>query len=205
MFITEELRKLLEQQRERMAECVFRTMLEKGKLRFLIISDDLKWTFPPDIKIEPGSRRLAQKNNTPLKRSLFDQVPEDDFNETEKAVAWYLEGQEQLFFWFRNRARIDYAIQGWRQHRIFPDFIFTAATDDAADDYTWVYVVETKGMHLKDNERTQYTRRLFDICTEKAQSRKWNEFGHEMKDKVLRFEVLTEVEWKAKLNELLQS
>jgi len=43
----------------------------------------------------------------------------------------------------------------------------------------------------------------FDICTRQAKSRNWNELGLEMKDKVLRFEVLAEDEWEAKLNEVL--
>ena len=37
-----------------------------------------------------------------------------------------------------------------------------------------------------------------------AKSRNWNELGLEMKDKVLRFEVLAEDEWEAILNEVLR-
>lgn len=138
-----------------------------------------------------------------LEFSLYEAVPEDDFNETEKAVAWYLENQHRLFFWFRNRARHDYSIQGWREHRIYPDFIFTATDRTTHTDYERVYVVETKGLHLKDNAKTNYIRKVFDICTRQAKSRNWNELGLEMKDKVLRFEVLDEDEWEAKLNEVL--
>ena len=70
-------------------------------------------------------------------------------------------------------------------------------------DYERVYVVETKGLHLKDNAKTDYIRKVFNICTRQAKSRNWNELGLEMKDKVLRFEVLSEDEWEAKLNEML--
>lgn len=44
---------------------------------------------------------------------------------------------------------------------------------------------------------------MFDLCTRQAKSRNWTELGLEMKDKVLRFEVLAEDEWQAKLNEVL--
>jgi hypothetical protein len=70
-------------------------------------------------------------------------------------------------------------------------------------DYESVYVVETKGLHLKDNAKTDYIRRVFDICTQQAKSRSWSELGLEMKGKVLRFEVLAEDEWEAKLNKIL--
>jgi len=66
-----------------------------------------------------------------------------------------------------------------------------------------VYVVETKGLHLKDNTKTDYVRKVFDLCTSQAKSRNWTELGLEMQDKVLRFEVLAEDEWEAKLNEVL--
>jgi hypothetical protein len=33
-------------------------------------------------------------------------------NEPEKAVAWYLDNQKKLLFWYRNRARYDHALQG---------------------------------------------------------------------------------------------
>ena len=52
---------------------------------------------------------------------------------------------------------------------------------------------------------TDYTRKMFSLCTREAKSRSWTELGLEMKDKVLRFEVLAEDEWQAKLNEMLQA
>ena len=84
------------------------------------------------------------------------------------------------------------------------DFIFTATEKDTQTDYERVYVVETKGLHLKDNAKTNYVCKVFDICTRQAKSRNWTELGFEMKGKVLRFEVLAEDKWEAKLNEMLR-
>ena len=204
VFLIEELRKRLEQEKERLAEGVFCGMLEQDQLRFLIIADKLDWTFPQQLTVKPTAKTLTRKDGSQLQLSLLEFVPEDDFNETEKAVAWYLENQTRLFFWFRNRARHDYSIQGWRQHRIYPDFIFTARDKTSGRDYERVYVVETKGLHIKDNAKTDYIRKVFDICTKQAKSRDWGELGLQMKDKVIRFEVLAEDEWEAKLNEILQ-
>ena len=203
VFLIEELRKQLEAEKERLAERIFRSMLEKDELRFLIIGNNLDWSFPKSIAVKPTAKTLTRKDGRQLEMSLFEFAPEEDFNETEKAVAWYLENQHRLFFWYRNRTRHDYAIQGWRQHRIYPDFIFTATEKETETDYEHVYVVETKGLHLKDNAKTNYVRKVFDICTRQAKSRNWCELGLEMKDKVLRFEVLAEDEWEAKLNEVL--
>ncbi len=203
VFLIEELRKQLEAEKDRLAERVFCSMLEKDELRFLIIGNNLDWSLPKSIGVKPTAKTLTRRDGSQLELSLFEFVPEEDFNETEKAVAWYLENQHRLFFWFRNRARHDYSIQGWREHRIYPDFIFTATDRNTHTDYERVYVVETKGLHLKDNAKTNYIRKVFDICTRQAKSRNWNELGIEMKDQVLRFEVLAEDEWEAKLNEVL--
>ncbi len=203
VFIIEELRKQLEAEKDRLAEHVFRTFLEKDKLRFLIISKELNWKFPKSIAFNAEAKRLNKRTGEPLQLSLYDWVPEEDFNETEKAVAWYMETQHKLFFWFRNRSRHDYAIQGWRQHRIYPDFIFTTRNKETDLDYNRVFVVETKGIHLKANAKTDYVRRVFDICTRKAKERNWNELGLEMKDKVMGFEVLPEDEWQSRLNEIM--
>jgi len=203
VFLIEELRKQLEAEKDRLAEGVFRAMLDKDELRFLIIGNNFDWGFPKTVAVKPTAKTLTRKDGSQLELSLFEFVPEEDFNDTEKAVAWYLENQHRLFFWYRNRSRHDYSIQGWREHRIYPDFIFTATDKDASKDYERVYVVETKGLHLKDNAKTNYVRKVFDLCTRQAKSRNWSELGLEMKDKVLRFEVLAEDEWEAKLNEVM--
>jgi len=46
---------------------------------------------------------------------------------------------------------------------------------------------------------------MFSICTKEAKSRSWTELSLIMKEKVLRFEVLAEDEWQAKLNEMLKA
>jgi hypothetical protein len=65
--------------------------------------------------------------------------------------------------------------------------------------------VETKGLHLMGSPDTEYKRKMFSMCTREAKSRSWTELGLVMKDRVLRFEVLAEDEWQAKLNIMLQA
>jgi len=205
VFIIEELRKQLEREKDRLSENVFRQMLDSDQMRFLVIGKKFDFSFPKSIKVKPTSKMLNRKDGQQLQLSLFEFVPEDEFNETEKAVAWYLEGQKKLFFWYRNRSRRDYSIQGWQKYKIYPDFIFTATDSEKKDDYEQVYVVETKGLHLMGSSDTDYKQKMFSLCTREAKSRSRTELGLEIKDKVLRFEVLAEDEWQAKLNEMLQT
>ncbi|NCA82297.1 MAG: restriction endonuclease subunit R [Opitutae bacterium] len=203
IFLIQEMRKQLDAEKERLAERVFRSMMEKDELRFLIIGNDYDWSFPRKIEVNPTAKRLTKENGGQLEMSLFPVVSEGDFNETEKTVALYLEDQHRLFFWYRNRSRHDYAIQGWREHKIYPDFIFSLDGKAKRADHQRVYVVETKGLHLNGNDKTNYIRKVFDICTQQAKARSQNELGLKMKEQDLRFEVLTEADWQAKLNEFM--
>ena len=68
-------------------------------------------------------------------------------------------------FWYRNRARKDYYVQGWKPRRIYADFIVTLRGDEpgADDGFHQVFVVETKGVHLRASEDTEYKRSVVDI------------------------------------------
>jgi type III restriction enzyme len=202
VFIIREARTQIEAERDRLAERVFSQLLAADQLRFLVIGRD--FSFPPTIPIRKSEKKFTLKDGRQLLLSLFDHVPEVQFDtDLEKAVAWYLEGQERMFFWYRNRARHDYGIQGWQRHRIYPDFIFTTSDAAGQKDYQRVYVVETKGIHLGDNPDTRYKKKVLGLCNREAKKKDWNQFAPGMKDKVLRFEVLAEDEWGRKLNELL--
>jgi len=200
VFIIEEMRKHLQAEKDRLAKGVFAMLLDDEKLRFLIIGKDVGYKFPKKIKVKSNSKTLAKNDGQPLQQSLFDFVPSEDFNEEEEKVAWYLEDQSKLFFWYRNRAKQDYAIQGWRKQKIYPDFVFTK-NDSTGKNYDKVYVVETKGIFLK-NEDTKYKESIFDLCNEKAKGMSWSELGLKFKDKSIDFQVIFGDEWQRRFNEL---
>ena len=87
----------------------------------------------------------------------------------------YLDQQARLFFWYRNRSRKDYNVQGWKPRRIYADFIVTLRDDQpgGGDGFRRVFVVGTKGVHLKESEDTEYNRSVFDICGEHARKTDW--------------------------------
>lgn len=204
--ILEELRKRVAGERDRLAERVFRKLLDEGVMRFLVVTDQLEGTRLPETIQRPKEERQANRTDgAPFQRSLFEPMGESELNGLEIKVASYLDRQQQLFFWYRNRARNDYFVQGWRRHRIFADFIVTLRADEPYPDdaYHQVFVLETKGLHLKDTSDTPYKRSVFDLCSEYAQRKDWAAFVPAMRGRVLRYEIVDEGEWEQRLNTLL--
>jgi type III restriction enzyme len=119
----------------------------------------------------------------------------------ERSVAIYLDEQEKLLWWYRNLSRQDYYIQGWKKHKIYPDFIFANTIGEKRDDYDKIYVVETKGLHLK-NEDTSYKKDVFDFCNKFGEAKVWTELGLSFPDKKVEFQVIFEDEWKKRINSI---
>lgn len=198
-FILEELRKHLERNKDELAKRVFLKRMKSGEMRFLLIRD--LGRMPDAIECRADSVTLNRRDGTPLQRSLFEFMPADWFNAEEAKVAWYLEGQDRLFFWLRNRVARDYSIQGWRKDRFWPDFIFTAAEDGKAGIGS-VYVIETKGEHLVGNLDTKYKEALVELCNKEARRLDPRELPFASSKTPLRFEVLKQSEWEKRLNEV---
>jgi type III restriction enzyme len=133
------------------------------------------------------------------------------FNPFERSVATFLDTQTQLYFWYRNRSRHDYFVQGWKPNRIYADFIFATPTEvEEEAEIDRVFVLEMKGRHLagvRDAEDkltdTGYKRDVFTTCTNLCKEKKWSQLVPFMQNKTMRFEVVDEDGWKAKLKKLL--
>lgn len=212
VFIIEELKKILEKERNRLSEQVFRKMVADKKLCFFLITDKGGFELPSRIKVK-SNKQLVRNDNTPIQKSLFDYVPEENINDLEKSVAIYLDEQEKLLWWYRNMSRQDYHIQGWKRNKIYPDFITgirceekNVSTDDLSlttDDFEKVYVLETKGIHLI-NEDTKYKQDVFALCNELGAKKAWKELFDEFPDHDFEFQVVFEDEWQNKINELME-
>ena len=201
VFVIEELKKILDKERNRLAEQVFRKLIGEKKLLFFLLTKKGGFVLPSRIKVK-SNKQLVRNDNTPIERSLFDYVPEENINGLEKSVAIYLDEQEKLLWWYRNMSRQDYHIQGWKQHKIYPDFIAADKKKDK-DDYETVYVLETKGIHLK-NEDTTYKQDVFKLCNELGAKKPWKELFNEFPDHDFEFQVVFEDEWQNKINKLMQ-
>ena len=205
LFVLEELRKELSLQRDTLCQEAFRQLLASGEMRFIVVAKDLGFNKLP-TKIETVITRQANREDgKPFQANLFSEMDESELNGLENKVATYLDKQARLFFWYRNRARRDYFVQGWKPGKIYADFIMTLKPDDqeANDEYHQVFVVETKGIHLERSADTDYKRSVFDICNDYAKRADWAEFVPAMQRKAVRFEIVDEEEWERKLGDVL--
>ena len=203
-FVLESIRAQLEAERDRLSEQVFSELLEAGEMRFIVVTDDLEFNrLPRSIETTKG-KRANREDGDAYQFNLFEWTNEDELNGLENKVATYLDRQERLFFWYRNRARKDYYVQGWKRGRIYADFVVTLKADEpSGDEYHQVFVVETKGLHLAGSEDTEYKRSVFDICSKHAKKKDWAQFVPAMRSKVFDFEIVDEEEWEKRLNDML--
>lgn len=169
-LIMEELRKGLDAERTARAETLFKGEVAAGAIQFRLRLDGRNWRMPATTEtFEPeGARLLLGKNGGPLERSLFAPVYEAEFNGDERDVAVHLDGEAALKWWHRNVARSQYAVQGWRRAKIYPDFIFAVQRQDGTSRIT---LLETKGDQL-DNLDTAYKR---DVLSFMSQNFAWDD------------------------------
>jgi len=140
------------------ARAIFDWKLADGTIAFRLRGDKLDWEMPPSFvtSFRPGTDRwMTDDNSDKLGRTLFlDGIKEGELNGFERDVALYLDGKDAVAWWWRLTARKDWALQGWRRNRVYPDFLMRLSGDGER-----LLVLETKGKQL-DNEDTAFKREL---------------------------------------------
>ena len=150
---------------ETQAEAVFRHKLSAGDIRFDLEAGQPNFRMVDTYEISaPGGLGglLARRDHQPMQISLFEPVYERQFDtELERNFARYLDEQKALQWWHRIavRQREDYYLRGWKQNRIWPDFV--AMSVEAAGT-SQVLVFETKGEHLRGTPDTDYKQRVLE-------------------------------------------
>ena len=199
IYIIEEAKKHLLAERDRLAEAVFKRLILDNTLCFFLLHDT-GFVLPDRIKIK-SARNLVRVDNTAIANSLFDVEPEEGLNEVEKSVAIYLDNQQQFLWWYRNISRQGFHIQGWKRGKIFPDFIVGKKSTSKENAYDKVYVLETKGLHL-NNEDTAYKQNVFELCTKMAVETTWQAIEAQFTNKNFEFQVIFSNEWQNRINQL---
>lgn len=156
VFLSEVLRQRVKDEVDRKAEQCFRDKLEADEIKFHLVTDkklnyELYKTL--EVSVREGERLLSGKHGRTIQQSLFEDVFESDFNDLEANFALCLEQSKAIYWWHRIAARREYSIQGWKRHKVYPDFIACRKDDK-------LLIMETKGLHLKGNEDTEYKKRL---------------------------------------------
>ncbi len=159
-FIAAQLAKYTEEHKQAEEERLFAEYLENDKIK-LAVTDDKSIGFRvPETDTITVSRFPSNYNY-----NLYEDIDFDTLNGLEKDVIGIIEKQETILFWFRNRvANGWYAIQGWRENKIRPDFVVAKKKDD--DKVEIVYLMESKGEHLLGNNDTTYKNSVFEKMTE---------------------------------------
>jgi type III restriction enzyme len=206
-LIVEELRKWLEEERNRKAETLFRSQVAAGRIQFRLRADGRNWKMPFTAEtFEPeGADQLNGRDGGPLMKSLFSPIYKGDFSsQDERDIAVYLDSERALNWWHRNVARAHYSVQGWRREKVYPDFIF-AMNHSETDNR--VVVLEMKGKHLAGNEDTEYKKAVLRLMSEAFVEDKMSHVGEldligENGTRV-ECDLVLIPEWKTRLPELM--
>ncbi len=140
-------------------ETIFLDLLKSGKL-LLAVSDDPQLSY----SIPRSDTFTKSREDNPYHYYLFEEVDLLGMNSLERKAGDLLDKQAKILWWFRNKtARNWYAIQGWKEHKIRPDFV--AAKRDEDGKLCLMYVLESKGEPLLGNADTLYKKKGFDVMT----------------------------------------
>ena len=163
-YLAYALREYVKDEVEKRAERIFRDKLRQGEIRFDLETGQPNFRMKEAYEISaPDDYGLMTGNNgRQLQLSLFEPVYTQQFDSAlERNFARYLDEQKALQWWHRVAVRQhgDYYLRGWKQERIWPDFIAMAGSNAGKPH---VLVFETKGEHLSGNPDTEYKRRVFE-------------------------------------------
>ena len=161
--LSEILKKQIAKRIEHEAQTVFEHKLQTQDIRFELISDEHGFEFKQELEkmVEDEQLPLFDKQSNPPKKSLYEKVYRKEFNGLEEKFAIYLDGRSAVTWWHRFAARQDYSLQGWKRHRMYPDFVVCVKPDGG--NARRVLVIETKGLQLDGNADTEYKEKLLEV------------------------------------------
>lgn len=207
LALVKEMRDDLRRQVNEAGERIFRIMLIGGELCFqLEASGDpaLNWELAKTFELDVTNEDLVlvRPSGQPLQRSLFDKVYQKQVNGLEKDVALYLDADKAVHWWHRIAVYQDWHLQGWQRSRVYPDFLI--CLHEQGDGIIRFSVLETKGLHLKGNEDTEYKQRLFELLTEHSRtSLPVGELKLAVQQQQLSFTLLMDDSWHARIKDAL--
>ena len=157
-YLAHLLREHVKGEVEARAEEVFRDKLEEEVIRFDLETGEPNYRMRDiyEIQVRANDKLLQKRFGEPVQLSLFEPLFEGQFDtELERKFAYYLDEQRAIQWWHRVAVRQqgEYYIQGWKQERIYPDFIAMAGENR-------VLIFETKGPQLGGNPDTEYKQKV---------------------------------------------
>lgn len=198
-------REFIETETDGQAEAAFDRLFEKGRLCFYLQCVECRFQIPSSIEIRSVGK-LRHKDDSDVAKSLFDYAERASFNKYEAEVALVLDNHPEVLWWYQNKVgRENFAIQGFRKNRIFPDFVVQNGKDQKP--VARVVVVESKGEHLSGNPDTEYKRKIAKRFSEIGREVSWQKLGAGFDQHQFRFQILDEgiyQNWRDELNRMIQ-
>lgn len=160
---------LLRKEKSTREEQLFLRYLREKRV-VLAVSDDHVRFDSIGYRIPEEDVVAVARTPNPYKYYLFEDVDLTAMNRLEQTVGDILDKQEKILWWFRNKiSKQWYAIQGWREYKVRPDFVAAKKNDSGGLEI--VYVLESKGEHLMGNPDTAYKQKVLDLMTDQKKSR----------------------------------
>ncbi len=197
-LIIDQLRLHLEAALDAMAEAIFRDEIATGRVQFSLHTDGRNYQVPETFEaaLAKPLRGLLRDDGVQAEKSLFVPATEDGLNGLERNVACYVDGKAATHWWFRNVARSQYGLQGWRKHKVYPDLVVAVRQEGASER---VLVLETKGQHL-DNPDSRYKRDLLDLLSGNYSGQVVGDMALDLGDnRALHCELVLENDWQVRL------
>ena len=166
-YLVHILREHVKHEVELQAEQIFRSKLKHGEIKFDLEAKEPNYKLRESYEIEVRANdKPLGKFGKPVQLSLFEPMFEQHFdNELETNFAYYLDEQKAMQWWHRiaARQRGEYYVQGWKQQRIYPDFV---AMTNEVKGITRVLLFDTKGDQFEGNPDTKYKEKVLKTLEE---------------------------------------
>lgn len=205
-IVREKLAGFVLDETDRQTEASFKHLYETKRLIFFLRCEECRFQIPQSVEIRT-TKPLFHDGGDAVGRSLYDYV-DDNLNDYEKSVALFLDRHPQVLWWYRNLVGPEnFAIQGFRKNRIYPDFVVQEG--EQTRPVARVLVLDSKGKHLNGNEDTNYKRRVAGYFDKAGKKVTWQQLGEEFESHQFRFQILDEgdyedKDWRDELKRLLQ-
>jgi hypothetical protein len=176
--LIERLRVDLEVERDRLAQSAFEQGVSAGRIEFALRADATDYELPHEVVLDLAGepQPLSRPDVRPMAKSLLEPALRvADMNDFEAHFAGYLDGKQALQWWHRNVAKTQYGLQGWRRHKVYPDFVF-GLVQQGGERKT--VILETKGLHLPGSNDTQYKQAMLARLTQAFKDERWQQVGH---------------------------
>jgi type III restriction enzyme len=175
--LIERLRVDLEAERDRLAQAVFEAGVASGRIEFALRADATDFELPHELTLDIGGapQSLMRQDARQVEKSLLEPaLKTPDMNEFEAKFAGYLDGKQAVQWWHRNVAKTQYGLQGWKRHKVYPDFVFGLVQQGGVSK---TVILETKGLHLAGSADTNYKRAVLERLTTSFKDERWKQVG----------------------------